>query len=194
MGGLLAISRGIDRVNEFLGRQVSWLILVAVLISAGNAVIRKSFDISSNAWLELQWYLFGTVFMIAGAYALLKNDHVRIDIVSGSLSKRTRDWIELFGHVFFLLPFTLLMTRLAWPWFWLAYTTGEMSANSGGLIIWPAKLVVLIGFILLTAQTLSEIIKRIAVLAGVIDDPLHRHEAPPQVEGAIEAAGDEAAK
>jgi hypothetical protein len=103
MAALLGLSRFIDRINEFLGRKVSWLILVAVLISAANAIIRKAFDVSSNAWLELQWYLYGTVFMIAGAYALLKNEHVRIDIVSGNLSKRTRDWIDLFGHTFFLL-------------------------------------------------------------------------------------------
>ncbi len=191
---LLAVSRLIDRINEFLGRQVSWLILVAVLVSAGNAVVRKAFDMSSNAWLELQWYLFGTVFMIAGAYALLKNEHVRIDIVSGSLSKRKRDWIELFGHVFFLLPFTVLMAWLAWPWFFNSFRSGEMSASAGGLIIWPAKAVVLIGFLLLTAQAISEIIKRAAILSGHLKDETPTHPLPPQVEAELEAEGIEVTK
>jgi TRAP-type mannitol/chloroaromatic compound transport system permease small subunit len=189
MAALLGLSRLIDRINEFLGRKVSWLILVAVLISAANAIVRKAFDVSSNAWLELQWYLYGTVFMVAGAYALLKNEHVRIDIVSGNLSKRTRDWIDLFGHVFFLLPFTSLMVYLAWPWFWRSFDTKEISANAGGLIIWPAKLVVLAGFILLTAQAISEIIKRIAVLRGLLDDPSPGHAMPPAVEDILEADG-----
>lgn len=189
MAALLGLSRIIDGINEFLGRQVSWLILVAVLISAANAIVRKAFDMSSNAWLELQWYLFGTVFMIAGAYALLKNEHVRIDIVSGNLSKRTRDWIDLFGHVFFLLPFTTLMVWLAWPWFIRSYVTQEISANAGGLIIWPAKAVVLVGFILLTAQAISEIIKRIAVLMGILHDPTPGHHMPPAVEDILEAEG-----
>jgi TRAP-type mannitol/chloroaromatic compound transport system permease small subunit len=189
MAALLGLSRFIDRINEFLGRKVSWLILVAVLISAANAIVRKAFDVSSNAWLELQWYLYGTVFMVAGAYALLKNEHVRIDIVSGNLSKRTRDWIDLFGHVFFLLPFTSLMVYLAWPWFWRSFDTKEISANAGGLIIWPAKLVVLAGFILLTAQAISEIIKRIAVLRGLLDDPSPGHAMPPAVEDILEADG-----
>ena len=189
MAGLLGLSRIIDRVNEFLGRQVSWLILLAVLISAANAIVRKAFDVSSNAWLELQWYLYGTVFMIAGAYALLKNEHVRIDIVSGNLSKRTRDWIDLFGHLFFLLPFTVLMVWLAWPWFVRSYVTQEISANAGGLIIWPAKFAVLVGFILLTAQAISEIIKRIAVLMDLIADPTPGHAMPPAVEDILEADG-----
>lgn len=186
MAGLLALSRAIDRINELIGRNVSWLILVAVLISAGNATLRKAFDISSNAWLELQWYLYGTVFMLAGAYTLLRNEHVRIDIVSNRLSKRTRDWIDLFCHIFFLLPFCALLVWLCWPWFWLSYRSGEISANAGGLIIWPAKAMVLIGFILLTGQAFSEIIKRAAVVAGIIDDPTPVHELPPAAEAAVE--------
>jgi TRAP-type mannitol/chloroaromatic compound transport system permease small subunit len=118
MGSLLALSRLIDRINEFVGRNVSWLVLAAVLISAGNATIRKMFDMSSNAWLEVQWYLFGAVFMLAAGYTLRKNEHVRIDVVAGNLSKRTRDWIDLFGHFLFLLPFCIMMTYLAWPFFW----------------------------------------------------------------------------
>ncbi|MFN4205662.1 MAG: TRAP transporter small permease subunit [Agrobacterium albertimagni] len=177
---LLAVSRLIDAINGAIGRWVSWLLLAAVLISAGNAVIRKIFDISSNAWLELQWYLYGTVFMLAAAYALLRNEHIRIDILSGSWKKRTRDWLDLILHIIFLVPFSFLMAYLAWPWFWLSFRSGEVSSSAGGLIIWPAKAVVLLGFILLTAQAFSEIIKRAAVLMGRIEDP---HTVAPQPEG-----------
>jgi TRAP-type mannitol/chloroaromatic compound transport system permease small subunit len=187
MGSLLALSRLIDRINEFVGRNVSWLVLAAVLISAGNATIRKMFDMSSNAWLEVQWYLFGAVFMLAAGYTLRKNEHVRIDVVAGNLSKRTRDWIDLFGHFLFLLPFCMMMTYLAWPFFWRSFSSGEMSSNAGGLIIWPAKLSILLGFVLLTAQAISEIIKRIAVIRGIInEEPGHDHSMPPQVEAASE--------
>ncbi|QDZ01378.1 TRAP transporter small permease subunit [Nitratireductor mangrovi] len=186
MAGLLALSRIVDRINEFIGQKVSWLILVAVLISAGNASIRKAFDISSNAFLELQWYLYGTVFMLAAAYTLQRNEHVRIDILSNRLSKRTRDWVDLVCHVIFLLPFVTLMVYLCWPWFWLSYRTGEISANAGGLIIWPAKMMVLLGFMLLTGQALSEIVKRIAVIRGDIDDPTPTHDLPAAAEAAIE--------
>jgi TRAP-type mannitol/chloroaromatic compound transport system permease small subunit len=175
MSVLLAVSRIIDAVSSFVGRWVSWLLLAAVLISAGNAVLRKAFDISSNAWLEVQWYLFGTVFMLAAAYALLKNEHVRIDILSSTWSKRTRDIVDLVLHIIFLLPFASLMTYLAWPWFWLSFNSGEISSNAGGLVIWPAKLVVLLGFSLLLAQAFSEIIKRYAIITGKMADP--REEA-----------------
>ncbi|WP_105438068.1 TRAP transporter small permease subunit [Neorhizobium sp. T25_13] len=168
---LLAFSRVVDIVTTAIGKSVSWLLLAAVLISAGNAVIRKALDISSNAWLEVQWYLFGTVFMLAAAYALLKNEHVRIDILSSNWSKRTRDILDLVLHIIFLVPFASLMTYLAWPWFWLSFRSGEISSNAGGLIIWPAKLVVLLGFGLLLLQAFSEIIKRYAVVTGRIDDP-----------------------
>ena len=190
MAGLLALSRVIDRINGFIGRNVSWLILVAVLISAVNASMRKAFDMSSNAWLEMQWYLYGAVFMLAAAYTLQQNEHNRIDILSNKLSKRTRDWIDLFCHVFFLLPFAALLVRLCWPWFWLSYSSGEVSTNAGGLIIWPAKAMVLIGFILLLAQTISEIIKRFAVIIGVIDDPSPQHDLPPAAEAAVEMEAD----
>ena len=187
MKHLLVLSRVIDRVNEFVGRNVSWLVLAAVLISAGNASIRKAFDMSSNAWLEVQWYLFGAVFMLAAGYTLRKNEHVRIDVLAGNLSKRARDWIDLFGHLFFLLPFCLMMTYLAWPFFWRSFQSGEMSSNAGGLIIWPAKAVVLAGFILLTAQAVSEIIKRTAIIRGLMEEePGHDHSMPPQVEAAAD--------
>jgi len=187
MRHFLVLSRFIDRVNEFVGRNVSWLVLAAVLISAGNASIRKAFDMSSNAWLEVQWYLFGAVFMLAAGYTLRKNEHVRIDVLAGNLSKRTRDWIDLFGHFFFLLPFCVMMTYLAWPFFWRSFQSGEMSSNAGGLIIWPAKAVVLAGFILLTAQAVSEIIKRIAIIRGLMEEePGHDHSMPPQVEAAAD--------
>ncbi len=190
MRNLLVLSRLIDRINEFVGRNVSWLVLAAVLISAGNASIRKAFDMSSNAWLEVQWYLFGAVFMLAAGYTLRKNEHVRIDVVAGNLSKRTRDWIDLFGHFFFLLPFCVMMTYLAWPFFWRSFQSGEMSSNAGGLIIWPAKAVVLAGFILLTAQAVSEIIKRIAIIRGLMEEePGHDHSMPPQVEAAADMKG-----
>ncbi|THV21578.1 TRAP transporter small permease subunit [Peteryoungia ipomoeae] len=172
MGILLALSRLIDAVNAFIGRSVSWLLLAAVLISAGNAVMRKSFDMSSNAWLELQWYLFGAVFMLAAAYTLLKNEHIRIDVLSSTWSKRTRDWIDLILHIIFLVPFSTLMAYLAWPWFWRSFVSGEISSSAGGLIIWPAKAAVLVGFILLTAQAFSEIIKRFAILTGRMQDPV----------------------
>lgn len=171
MKALLALSRLIDKVSAFMGHFIAWLILVAVMVSAGNAVIRKTFSISSNAWLELQWYLYGAVFLIGASYTLQKNEHVRIDFVSNMLTKRARDWIDLLGHIFFLLPFTSLIVYLSWPWFFKSLANGEGSANAGGLILWPAKSMILIGFLLLTAQTYSEIIKRIAVIRGEIDDP-----------------------
>ena len=171
MSGLLALSRGIDRFNELVGRWVSWLILAAILVSAGNAVIRKAFNMSSNAWLELQWYLFGAAFMLAAAYTLRQNEHIRIDIVYGAFSRRVQHWIDLFGHVFFLMPFVILMIVYFIPYVGLSYRSGEMSNNAGGLILWPAKSALLIGFVLLGFQGVSEIIKKIAVMRGDIDDP-----------------------
>jgi TRAP-type mannitol/chloroaromatic compound transport system permease small subunit len=180
MQGLLAASAMIDRISAFIGKHISWLILAAVLVSAINAIIRKAFDISSNAWLEAQWYLFGAVFMLAGAYTLLKNEHVRIDVLASNFSKRTRDWIDLVCHLTFLLPFSLVMTYLAYPFFMRSFLSGEMSTNAGGLIVWPAKAFILVGFLLLTAQTFSEIIKKIAILRGVIqdDEPAPSHGIP----------------
>ena len=171
MAGLLALSRAIDRMNEFIGKSVSWLILVSILVSAGNAIVRKAFNMSSNSWLELQWYLFGAVFMLAAAYTLKQGEHIRIDIFYGTRSKKTQDRIELFGHLFFLLPFCLLMLWLLVPYTWHAIKSGEVSANAGGLILWPSKAIILAGFVLLTLQAFSEIIKRIAIMQGIIDDP-----------------------
>ena len=171
MSGLLALSRGIDRFNEIVGRWVSWLILLAILVSAANAVIRKAFNMSSNAWLELQWYLFGAAFLLAAAYTLRQNEHIRIDIVYGAFSRRVQHWIDLFGHVFFLMPFVILMIVYFIPYVGLSYRSGEMSNNAGGLILWPAKSMLLIGFVLLGLQGISEIIKKIAIIRGDMDDP-----------------------
>jgi len=180
MAALLALSRLIDAVNEAIGKWVSWLILVSIIVSAGNAIIRKAFNMSSNAWLELQWYLFGAAFLLAAAYTLKQNEHIRIDIVYGMWSRRTQHWIDLFGHVFFLMPFTILMVYYFGPWFLLSFRSGEVSSSAGGLIIWPAKLMLLIGFIMLMFQGISEIIKKIAIMRGDLEDP-HRfisaHEA-----------------
>jgi TRAP-type mannitol/chloroaromatic compound transport system permease small subunit len=168
---MLRLSGAIDAVNAFLGRAVTWLILAAILVSAGNAMIRKAFDISSNSWLELQWYLFGWAFLVAASYTLQRNEHIRIDILSNAMSKRTRNWIDIFGHVFMLLPFTALMVYLSWPFFINAFRSGEMSGSAGGLILWPARLSIFVGFVLLFFQAISELIKRVAVIQGVIPDP-----------------------
>jgi TRAP-type mannitol/chloroaromatic compound transport system permease small subunit len=166
----LGLSRLIDKITEFIGKSVSWLILAAVLVSAVNAIIRKAFDISSNAWLESQWYLFGAVFMLAAAWVLQINAHVRIDALSSHFSQKTRNWIDLFGHVFFLMPLCLLMIWLTIPYFWESFQGNETSTNAGGLVVWPTKLFILIGFILLAIQAISEIIKRIAVMRGDLAD------------------------
>ncbi|MGO4854583.1 TRAP transporter small permease subunit [Phaeovulum sp. W22_SRMD_FR3] len=171
MGGLLALSRAIDRITEIIGKAVSWLILVAILVSATNAIIRKAFNVSSNSWLELQWYLFGAAFLLAAAYTLKQNEHIRIDILYGAVSRRRQHWIDLLGHLLFLMPFVILMLWQLTPYVLKSYHNGEVSTNSGGLIIWPAKSLLLIGFVLLFAQGISEIIKKIAIMRGVIDDP-----------------------
>jgi TRAP-type mannitol/chloroaromatic compound transport system permease small subunit len=180
MAGLLALSRAIDRFNEIIGKAVGWLILLSILISAGNAIIRKVLNTSSNAWLEAQWYLFGAAFLLAAAYTLKQNEHIRIDIIYGMFSRRTQHWIDLLGHVFFLMPFVILMISYFTPYFLLSYRSGEVSTNAGGLIIWPAKALLLAGFILLGIQGISEIIKKIAIMRGDMDDPtpfISAHEA-----------------
>ena len=182
MQGPLALSRGIDRLNEFIGKSVSWLILLAILVSAANAVIRKIFDISSNAWLELQWYLFGAAFMLAAAYTLQRNEHIRIDIISSHLPKAVRHAIELIGHLFMLLPFSALMVWETLPNMMESYAIGESSSNYGGLIIWPAKAFIVIGFALLFLQGISELIKRVAIIAGVIAETEEAHHTPLPVE------------
>jgi TRAP-type mannitol/chloroaromatic compound transport system permease small subunit len=171
MGALLGLSRMIDTITERIGKAVSWLILVAVLVSAGNAVVRKAFNVSSNAWLEAQWYLFGGAFMLAAAYTLSQNEHIRIDVIYGKFSRRTQHWIDLFGHCFFLMPFVLLMIYYLVPYVMMSYRSGEMSSSAGGLILWPAKGILLAGFVLLAAQGVSEIIKKIAIMRGDMEDP-----------------------
>ncbi len=168
--GLLGISRTIDYLNVRIGKITAWAIVVAVLVSAINAIIRKVFGASSNAWLELQWYLFGAVFMLCASWTLKANEHIRIDIISNKLTKRGRDWVDIFGHLLFLLPFVVVMIYLSFPFFIRSYQSGEISTNAGGLIIWPAKALILIGFILLGFQWLSELIKRVAILQGRIED------------------------
>ncbi len=168
---LLGLSRLIDTFNEWIGRLVMWLVLGAVLISAGNAIVRKAFNIGSNAYLEIQWYLFAAVFMLGVGYVMLKNAHVRIDFISSKLSKRTNAVIDALGIVIFTIPLSLIMIDLGWPLFERAWTSGEMSQNAGGLIRWPVLLLVPLGFAILLAQAVSELIKRVAFLTGNRDEP-----------------------
>lgn len=179
---LLRISHGIDVINTAIARWAAWLVLVAVVISAANAISRKAFAISSNAWLEAQWYLFGAVFMLGAAWTLRRNEHVRIDILSSRFSRRNRDRLDVAGHLIFLLPFVLIHIDTALPFFWTSFLSGEVSTNAGGLVIWPAKLLVLAGFVLLLLQALSELIKRVAILRGDLRDESadagHGHAAP----------------
>ena len=178
MKSLLALSRAIDTVNEHVGRLVYWCILVMVLVSSGNATMRYTFNMASNAWLELQWYLFAVVFLLCSGYTLLHNEHIRIDVVSSRLSRRTQVWVDVFGLVCFLLPMSLFIMWLSWPIFMNAWTSGEISGSAGGLIRWPARMLVPLGFLLLSLQGISELIKRIAYLRGLIDDPVERHKDP----------------
>ncbi|WP_395059039.1 TRAP transporter small permease subunit [Polaromonas sp.] len=172
MKHLLSLSRLIDNISTVIGKFTMWLILATTLISAGNAIVRKAFDMSSNSLLEIQWYLFAAVFMLGAGYGFLCNSHVRIDFVSARLSDRTRNWVDVFGIVFVLIPFCILLISLSWPFFVNAYNNGEMSQNAGGLIRWPVYLLVPVGFMLLVLQGLSELIKRVAFLRGMINDPI----------------------
>lgn len=178
MKTLLAVSRAIDWLNERIGRLTRWLILLSVLISSGNAVVRYTLNMSSNAWLEIQWYLFSAVFLFCAGYTLLHNQHVRIDVVTGQLSKRTQTWIDILGTLFFLLPMAITIMWLSWPVFTDAWHSNEVSTNAGGLIIWPARLMVPIGFVLLVVQGISELIKRVAFLRGLIPDPTEKDDGP----------------
>jgi TRAP-type mannitol/chloroaromatic compound transport system permease small subunit len=184
---LLQLSRLIDRLSEFIGRWVAWLVLAAVLISAINAAVRKAFGVSSNAFLEIQWYLFAGVFLLAAGYTLLRQEHVKIDVVLGHFSKRTQIKIEMFGIVCFLFPFVFAMVSLVWPLVVKAYVTGEMSQNAGGLIRWPVFALVPAGFALLGLQGLSELIKRVAFLKGLIDDPTKKKQEKTAEEELAEA-------
>ncbi len=171
MQGLLKLSGLIDGLNERVGRSIYWLILFAVLISAINAIIRKLFDMSSNAFLEAQWYMFSAVFLLGAGYTLLRQEHIRIDVIYGKFSRRTQVWIDIFGTVVFLLPACLMFIYLSWPFFWHSWQSGETSANAGGLILWPAKALMPLGFLLLLCQGCSELIKRLAFQAGAGPDP-----------------------
>ncbi len=175
---LLALSRAIDAVNERIGRLVYWCVLIMVLVSAANAISRYALSIASNAWLELQWYLFSAVFLLCSGYTLLHNEHIRIDVVAASLSRRKQIWIDIFGTAFFLLPIAVYMMWSSWPVFMNAWTSGEISGSAGGLVRWPARLLVPVGFFLLTLQGISELIKRFAYLRGLIPDPVEKHEEP----------------
>jgi TRAP-type mannitol/chloroaromatic compound transport system permease small subunit len=172
MQGLLKLSGAIDTINLRVGKAATWLVLLVVVISAGNAVMRYTIDWSSNGLLEIQWYLFSAIFLLSAGYVLLKNEHIRIDVIAGRLSERTQNWIDVFGILVFMLPMVLLTMYLSWPVFTLAWHSNEMSPNPGGLIRWPVRLLMPIGFFLLTLQGLSELIKRIAFLAGKGPNPL----------------------
>ena len=174
---LLNFSRLIDKLNTLVGRFAMWLILATTLISAGNALVRKIFNTSSNSLLEIQWYLFAGVFLLGAGYGLLKNSHVRIDFISSKLSHRARNWIDVFGIVLVLVPFCLIIISLGWPFFMQAWVSGEMSQNAGGLIRWPAYVLIPLGFALLLLQGISELIKRIAFLTGNGPDALESEEA-----------------
>ena len=176
MKALLALSRGIDALNLRVGQAVTWITLLVVLVSAGNALVRKVFETSSNAWLELQWYMFGAMFLLTAGYTLLKNEHVRVDILSSRLSKRTQIYIEIFGVLFFLLPMAILIMYLSWPMFMDSYVSNEQSSNSGGLVRWPVKLLIPVGFALLVLAGISRLIKCVGYLCGQAPDPLARAE------------------
>lgn len=189
MQALLKMSRGIDAFTRWMGKRLAWLIVVAVMVSAVNAIMRKSFDISSNSWLELQWVLFGVVFLLCSPWTLLDNEHIRIDIVSNGLSKTTRNVIDVVGHTFFLIPLCVIMIITGGPFFMRSVEVNEQSGNAGGLPQWPAKSLIIIGFAFLLVQGISELIKRIAVMRGLIPDPhasqVHALEA--EVEHIVEA-------
>ena len=171
MNSLLQFSRLIDALNERIGRGIYWLILAAVLVSSINASVRKAFDMSSNAFLEMQWYMFSAVFLLGAGYTLLRQEHIRIDVIYGKFSRRTQVWIDIFGTLFLLLPMCLIFLYLSWPFFLHSIQSGEISANAGGLILWPVKALMPLGFLLLTLQGISELIKRIAFQMGLVSDP-----------------------
>ena len=177
MGALLSLSRMIDAVNDRVGRAISWLVLASVLVSSGNALVRYVLDTSSNAWLELQWYLYSAVFLLCSGYTLGRNEHIRIDIVNNRLSPRIRAWIDIFGGLFFLLPMALIILWLSIPMVEESIARHEVSADAGGLLRWPVKILIPIAFALLSLQGVSEIIKRIAFLMGRIPDPGQKHGA-----------------
>jgi TRAP-type mannitol/chloroaromatic compound transport system permease small subunit len=186
---LLKMSRGIDAFTRWTGKRLAWLILLAVVVSAINAIVRKTFDMSSNSWLELQWVLFSIVFLLCSPWTLLDNEHIRIDIVNNNLPKKLRDSIDVMGHAIFLMPLTIVMIITGVPFFRRSFEINEQSGNAGGLPQWPAKSLIMLGFAFLLVQAISELIKRIAVMRGIIPDPhasqVHALEA--EVEHLVEA-------
>ncbi len=179
MSTLLGISRAIDWINHKFAIIATWLVLLACLISAGNAMLRYAISVSSNAWLEIQWYMFAGIVMLGAPHTLARNEHVRVDLIYGSISPRTRHYIDLLGGILFLLPMTILMFYVSFPWFWASWLGNEQSSNAGGLVRWPVKLMLPLGFALLALQGISEIIKAIAALQGMIDDEV-AYERPLQ--------------
>jgi len=171
LNALLPLTRAVDRLNTWIGKRIAWLILAAVIVSAVNATVRKAFDTSSNAWLELQWVLFSAVFLLCSPWTLLQNEHIRIDIVNNLFPKWLRSTIDVIGHVFFLLPLCIVMVITSVPFFWRSWLINEQSGNAGGLPQWPSKSLLMIAFALLFLQGLSELIKRIAVMRELIPDP-----------------------
>ena len=194
MQALLKLSDGVDALGTQIGRLIRWLVLGSVLISAGNAIIRKSFNISSNAFLEIQWYLFAGVFLLGAGFAFMRNVHVRIDFISSKLSKRTNTIIDIAGIVAFVIPLCVIMVWLSWPLFASAWSSGEMSQNAGGLIRWPAYLLMPLGFGLLLLQALSELVKRVAYLRGQRDEPMSVEPGKSDEELLAEELAAEAAK
>ena len=187
MGGLLALSKGIDKINTGVGWLMMWMILASTVISCVNAIVRKMFDIGSNAYLEVQWYLFAASFLLAAGYTLLNNEHVRIDVVSSRFTKRTQIWMDIVGFLVFLIPLCLAILWFSMPFFLNGLRSGEMSGNAGGLILWPVYLMLPLGFSLLLLQAVSELIKRFAFLQGLIDDPTAKKEAKSAEEELAEA-------
>ncbi|MCX7660827.1 MAG: TRAP transporter small permease subunit [Caldimonas manganoxidans] len=192
MNTLLSLSRAIDWINEQIGRIIMWLVLASVLISATNAIVRKVLSTSSNAWLEIQWYLFAAVFMLGVGYVLLHNAHVRIDFISSRLSKRTNAIIDIFAMVVFIIPLSVILIKLSWPLFVNAWHSGEMSQNAGGLVRWPVYLLVPTGFAILLAQAVSELIKRVAFLTGHRSEPFSHIERKSEAEQLAEELAQEA--
>lgn len=172
MNALLKLSGYIDAISEQIGKKAGWLVLAVALISAANALVRYTFHYSSNAFLDIQWNLFSLIFLSCAGYTMLRNEHVRIDIITGRFSKRVQAWIDIFGILFFLLPMAIIIMVLSWPVFMYMYQSGEMSNSAGGLIMWPSRLMVPVGFFLLIMQAISELIKRIGFLKGLLPDPI----------------------
>jgi TRAP-type mannitol/chloroaromatic compound transport system permease small subunit len=193
---LLRFSRTVDAINVRIGQLVAWCLLAAILVSAVNATVRKVLNTSSNSWLEIQWILFGAVFLLCSGWTLLSNEHIRIDIVNGALPKRLRDGIDIFGHLFFLLPTALVLGYLGWPFFWRSLMQNEQSTNAGGLPVYPSKFLIPLAFTLLFVQGLSELIKRVAIIKGELEDTVsgggHHAAAEAEAERVMQAAREEA--